>query len=81
MPGFVPAAEVLLFRQKDPKPVALSVGQGMSSAARRIQRRANSLRSDNARLNLDPALLLGHAEWADLFHPQCTILVMRLIYW
>jgi len=48
LPGFVTAAEVLLFRQKDPKPVTphpatvdgTDAGDG---------RQANSLRSDKAR--------------------------------
>ncbi|HBP90658.1 MAG TPA: hypothetical protein DD706_23560 [Nitrospiraceae bacterium] len=65
MPGLVPAAEVLLFRQKDPKPVALGVVRGMPSDARRIQRRHNSVRSNSAALALGSVPRLSHAEWAE----------------
>ncbi len=44
MPGVRPGGEVILFWQKDPKPVALGVVGWMPFDARRIQRQPNSLR-------------------------------------
>jgi hypothetical protein len=59
MPGFGPAAEVLLLRQKDPKPVTPRppslIGQTRAKGGR-----ANSLRSDKAR-----RLMRAFAHWAE----------------
>jgi len=48
MPGFGPAAEVLLFRQKDPKPCSPGCGPfGIPSPRHRITWLRNSLRSNS----------------------------------
>ena len=49
MPGFVPAAEVLLFRQKDPKPGLQYTALRVPCDARQIRPSRNSLRSNRAR--------------------------------
>ena len=72
--GFVPAAEVLLFRQKDPKPLALGVMRKMPSVlaefsgGQTLGACPESCRGAHTVpawfLNSAPGL--GHAEWADL---------------
>jgi len=48
MPGFGPAAEVLFFREKDPKPLTPSPASADGTDAG-YGRRTNSLRSNKAR--------------------------------
>ena len=49
MPGFVPAAEVLLFRQKDPKPLTAPFGLIKKRRTQGTCGRANSRCSNKAR--------------------------------
>ena len=51
MPGFVPAAEVLLFGKRTQNQLALGVIWGKPLDGRRMQRQHNSLRLDSARLD------------------------------
>ncbi len=61
MPGFGPAAEILLFRQKDPKPLtprpAILDGRDAS-----FKRRTNSLRSHKARWVLRASLPVAERQ-------------------
>jgi len=51
MPGFGPAAEILLFRQKDPKPLTPSSAPPDCADVNHIGGRTNSQGSNKARQN------------------------------
>ena len=61
-PGFFPGTTVLLFRQKDLKPLELGVGLVVPFDSRLIQRLRNSHGSNSACLFLDWTPRLNHAE-------------------
>jgi hypothetical protein len=69
---FVPAAEVLLFRQKDPKPLALGVIRKMPALLAQFSGGQTRLAQTVPALFLNSAPRLGHAERADpkITHPM-----------
>ncbi|WP_342350024.1 hypothetical protein [uncultured Nitrospira sp.] len=65
LPGFVPEAEALLFRQKDPKPLALGVMRKMPSILAESSGGQTRLPQTVPAWLPNSAPRLGHAEWAD----------------
>ncbi|HNP31339.1 MAG TPA: hypothetical protein PKK23_19995, partial [Nitrospirales bacterium] len=61
---FVPAAEVLLLRQKDPKPPALGVMRKMPALLAEFSGGQTRLAQTVPAWFLNLAPRLGHAEWA-----------------